>query len=210
MSKSMYSLILTDEVIDRIDRIAKLQGKSRSGLIDQILAQYVSMTTPEQRIKNLYELMLGQMQRFSDEFRFLTDQGDLTAVSALKYKYNPTIRYSVILYREVGQYLGELRATLRTQNAVLLGEYTSFLRLWNKIERGVTDSEVQAQLKGGTYRRLLKKQGGEPEEISKAITDHITTFNDCFKLYLSDGGSEKAVGEITKKYIEYCERGVLL
>ena len=101
MSKSMYSLILSDEIIERVDHMAKLRNLSRSGLINQILAQYVSVVTPEQQMKDMYELMQVHMQQLQDEFRFMMGQGsrDFTAISALKYKYNPTIRYHVLLYR---------------------------------------------------------------------------------------------------------------
>lgn len=215
MEKSMYSLILSDEVIDRIDSIAKLRGQSRSSLIDQILAQYLSVITPEQRMKNIYELMQEQMEQFRNEFRFMLGQGDkdFTAVSALKYKYNPTIRYNVILYRDDREHIGELRATLRTQNAVLLEEFTEFVRLWDRIERSVAGTTPEASLKGGAYRRLIRRQGSgaDAQAVSKAITDYITMFNDCVKLYLSsDDDTQAVIGQITQKYIGYCERGVLL
>ena len=38
MQKSMYSLILSDAVVARIDQMAYEKGMSRSQLIDQILA----------------------------------------------------------------------------------------------------------------------------------------------------------------------------
>ena len=53
--KNLYSLILSDEVIKRIDDVAMATGTNRSNLINQILADYVSYTTPEMRIKNILE-----------------------------------------------------------------------------------------------------------------------------------------------------------
>ena len=50
MGKTVYSLVLTDEVIEEIDRLAYTMGTSRSALIDRILAEKVSYTTPEMRI----------------------------------------------------------------------------------------------------------------------------------------------------------------
>ena len=47
MNKSMYSLILTDEVIARIDRLAYEKGMNRSQLIDHLLAKEVGMHTRE-------------------------------------------------------------------------------------------------------------------------------------------------------------------
>ena len=53
MSKSLYSLILSDEVIARIDRLATRQGTNRSALVNRILAEYCSMVTPEKRIETV-------------------------------------------------------------------------------------------------------------------------------------------------------------
>ncbi len=39
MSKSLYSLLLSDEVVSEIDRQALRSGMSRSGLINRVLAE---------------------------------------------------------------------------------------------------------------------------------------------------------------------------
>ena len=46
MKKETYSLILSEQVISEIDKAAKDRGTSRSGLINQILAEYVRYVTP--------------------------------------------------------------------------------------------------------------------------------------------------------------------
>lgn len=215
MSKSMYSLILSDEIIERIDSMAKLQNMSRSGLINQILAQYVSVVTPEQRMQSLYSLMHSHMQSLQDEFRFILGQSerDFTAVSALKYKYNPTIRYNVTLYRDGGEHIGEMKAILRTQNAALLQKYEYFVKLWTAIEESEREKSVTARLGGGIYRRLLCKPQEDisPERLSKSITDYIALFNECVKLYLSANDDTETVSErIIQLYWDYSKGGVLL
>ena len=55
MQKSLYSLILMDDVVREIDRIALQQNTNRSNLINQILADYVSLMTPEKRISNIFK-----------------------------------------------------------------------------------------------------------------------------------------------------------
>ena len=62
LSKSLYSLILSDEVIARIDRLATRQGTNRSALVNRILAEYCSMVTPEKRI----ETVLGAVKTLLD------------------------------------------------------------------------------------------------------------------------------------------------
>ena len=54
MKKSLYSLTLMDSVVAEIDRLAARQGTNRSNLVNQILADYVSMMTPEKRIDAIF------------------------------------------------------------------------------------------------------------------------------------------------------------
>ena len=55
MSKSVYSLVLTDEIVRAIDSLAYRMNTSRSALIDRILAEKLSMQTPEIRMRNIME-----------------------------------------------------------------------------------------------------------------------------------------------------------
>ena len=47
MKKTLYSLTLSDEVVREIDLLAHRRGMSRSGLINEILAEYVQVMTPQ-------------------------------------------------------------------------------------------------------------------------------------------------------------------
>ena len=49
MKKTLYSLMLNEEVVREIDALAHQMGTNRSALINQILADYTSVITPERR-----------------------------------------------------------------------------------------------------------------------------------------------------------------
>ena len=53
MSKSVYSVIMTDE----LDRAAYKRGLSRSAMLDKIIADYLTMETPASRIENIFSEM---------------------------------------------------------------------------------------------------------------------------------------------------------
>ena len=99
MNKSVYSLVLMDNVVSEVDKMAYEMGTSRSNLINQILAEYVRYTTPEMRMRAVFEEMERLMQGV-DSFQIQPQPSDamLTIRSALRYKYKPTIRYSVEHY----------------------------------------------------------------------------------------------------------------
>lgn len=43
LKKTLYSLMLSDEVVREADRLAHQMGTNRSNLINQILAEYLGM-----------------------------------------------------------------------------------------------------------------------------------------------------------------------
>ena len=53
MKKNVYSLVLSEDVVHEIDKMAYRQGTNRSNLVNQILAEYASLITPERRISHL-------------------------------------------------------------------------------------------------------------------------------------------------------------
>ena len=100
MKKSVYSLVLSDDVVAQIDRLAYRQGANRSGFINQILAEYVSYVTPEQRIRDIFQRIGGAFSAYDGIRAEGVPTGSVMALqSALVYKYNPTVRYQVELYR---------------------------------------------------------------------------------------------------------------
>ena len=54
VNKSVYSLVLADDVVEAIDRMAYSMNTSRSNLINQILAERVQLLTPEKRMREIF------------------------------------------------------------------------------------------------------------------------------------------------------------
>ena len=57
LKKTLYSLMLNEEVVREVDALAHRLGTSRSNLINQILAEYVNYTTPERRINDIFSAL---------------------------------------------------------------------------------------------------------------------------------------------------------
>ena len=135
MKKTLYSLMLSDDVVRAVDELAHSLGTNRSSLINQILADYVSITTPERRINDIFhavEQMLAPSRELVPFFspRALT----MSLKSSLEYKYRPTVKYEVQLFRSTDGPLGELSVVFRTQSTALIEAMTQFFRLWKHIE----------------------------------------------------------------------------
>ncbi len=215
MKKNMYSLILAEDVINAIDKLAEEENTNRSNLINEILAEYVSVTTPEKRINDIFH-------GIEDLFKQLTGQqvyyqqhdNTLSIKSALEYRYRPTIRYEVELYRAQSGTVGELKVNFRTQSPQLLNRLTEFFALWTRLEelyvaRYFEGAEINYTLDETRWTRTLKVPRNTlygQVELSRAITDYVRTFDRLMKKRLSGA----AATEIENDYLDALNGGMLI
>ncbi len=209
--KSVYSIVLSDDVVGQIDRLAYTNGTSRSNMINQILAEYVSYRTPEKRLSDIFSQAVELIDAM-DSFRLMSLPSDtmLSVKSAISYKYNPTVRYSVELYKN-GDRLGRLRVSLRTQNATLAQLMDGFFSLWHTCEERASGRGEGAEWGGGKYSRPLTAPDGADESmVAKAIVDHINAFDGALKGYFADinRGEEPSKG-VAEAYLEYDKKNKL-
>ena len=133
MSKSIYSLVLNDEIVDIIDKMARINGMSRSNMIEKILAGAIEFETPEIKAYNVFE-EIEKLINKTQTMRYLSQPSQYMAsiMSALDYRYNPAIKYSVELFPN-SDHLGQLKVTLRTQNTILLNLISDFYTLYSSV-----------------------------------------------------------------------------
>ncbi|HHX61931.1 MAG TPA: hypothetical protein GX707_14675 [Epulopiscium sp.] len=136
MKRSVYSLVLMDDVVKAIDQMAYEQNTSRSNLINQLLAQEVMLITPEVRMRDVFDKMMRAMED-DKKFQINLQPSDycISIRSVLSYKYNPTIRYFIELYRTVDTAIGELKITSRSQSSDLQQYLYDFFKLFSAMEQ---------------------------------------------------------------------------
>ena len=128
MKKTLYSLMLNDEVVREVDMMAHRMGTNRSALINQILAEYVNYTTPERRINDVLSAIETLMTPSRELVPFFSPNSySMSLKSSLEYKYRPTVKYEVELYRGHDESIGQLSVIFRTQSAALISAMTIFL-----------------------------------------------------------------------------------
>ena len=190
MKKTLYSLMLNEEVVREIDRMAHRMGTNRSALINQILAEYVNYTTPERRINDVLSAIETLMTPSRDLVPFFSPNSySMSLKSSLEYKYRPTVKYEVALYGDKQEGLGELAVIFRTQSAALLQSMTQFFRLWKQIEDAhLSGVEPEYALYDGKFVRTLSLPPDHDytsEEIARAISDYVQLFDRLMKAYLA-------------------------
>ena len=193
MKKTLYSLMLSDEVVAEIDRLAHKYATNRSNLINQILAEKVGMVTPERRINDIFSAIEQLLSPSRDLVPFFAPNAlTMSMKSSLEYKYRPTVKYEVELYRGSEDALGELTVNFRTQSAALLNSMTEFFRLWKSIEdahlRPIlgTDSPGYALYDGRFVRSIaIPRRDCSSDELAQVISEYIKLFDTMMKGYLA-------------------------
>ncbi len=215
MQKSLYSLILMDDVVREIDAIAREQNTNRSNLINQILAEYVSMVTPEQRIYNIFNCIDNLLGHNAFDSYIEPHESTMSLKSSLNYKYRPTIRYLVELYRTGDNAAGELKIIFRTQSEELLFRLEEFFELWTKMEKiylkTYSAQAINYSFENGKFTRTFampRDRIYDNEETARAISDYIRMFDDIVKGYLT--GAYMSFTEMENRYLEYLNGSVVI
>lgn len=192
MKKTLYSLMLDEGVVREVDALAHRLGTNRSNLINQILAEYVDYTTPERRINDVLSAIETLMQPSRELVPFFSPNSfSMSLKSSLEFKYRPTVKYEVELYRGAGEMIGELSVVFRTQSAPLIQGMTNFFRLWKQIEdahlRAMTGVAVDYALYDGKFVRSIAAPDRDctAEELAAALSEYIKLFDKLMKGYLS-------------------------
>ena len=204
MKKTLYSLMLSDEVVAEVDRLAHRLGTNRSNLINQILAEHVNLVTPERRINDIFSAIEQMMTPSRELVPFVSPNTmTMSLKSSLEYKYRPTVKYEVELYRGDSDSLGELTVIFRTQSASLIRSMTEFFRIWKSIEdahlRPLMEQEPPkyAQYDGKFIRSIsVPAHDCSSDELAKVIAEYIKLFDTMMKGYLS--------GRLNARDIEAC------
>lgn len=190
LEKNIYSLVLSDSVVEAVDKLARAAGLSRSAMIDQILAERVAYTTPEMRLREV----LSAVQRSMNEGFYFLEQpsaGTLSCRTALKYRYKPTVRYSVEIFSRAGRRAGELRVSFRTQNDRLISDLTGFFRCWAALEQRYISSRLSQDIlytiDSGKFTRTLNmpKNDITDELLGQAVADYMAMFDAAMKEYFA-------------------------
>ena len=200
MKKTLYSLMLSEDVVREVDALAHRLGTSRSNLINQILAEYVDYTTPERRINDIF----SAMERLISPSRelvpfFAPNSQSMSLKSSLEYKYRPTVKYEVELSRGGGESMGELTVAFRTQSAGLISAMTEFFRLWKRIEDAHLAPRLAAPVRSALYEGTFVRSIAVPEkdctaqELAEAISGYIELFDRMLKGYLNGSLDAHAV-----------------
>jgi hypothetical protein len=213
MSKSLYSLILNDEVVSIIDKMARVNGLSRSNMIEKILANAVSYETPEIRANNIFD-EIEKLFSHSPTMRYLESQSQYmgTIVGALDYRYNPAIKYNVELFPNSDK-LGQLKVTLRTQNNMLLELMSDFYKYYIYLEKTYYNKNATYLFEQNRFIRLFDfpSRAVTTKQLAELLTIYVKHFDELLNVYFNNLTNDMSVfKKVERKFIELKSDSIII
>ena len=207
MGKSVYSLVLDDDLIKLVDAQANKSAKSRSSVINDLIAMQLRVNTPEMQSRELV-VKMNEVLSQSDKFGILVQDTSMLLRSALTYKYNPTVKYTLDVANDKGIY-GILKVTVRSKSTAFLEVFDTFISTWNNTEAKYNPN-IEKEYESGKYKRILRISGNDSQiDAASCFSSYITEFDSAMKLYFdmtANLTSDAADVELVRRYDEFMKR----
>ena len=217
MRKSLYSIMIENELIDAIDELANKRAVDRSYILNEILAEYLSVKIPQINLKEIFNMI--QLNMNTSVFKVNASLSDcvINVKSPIEHEYRPALKYCVEIYDDNDIKIGKLRLIYRTYDLHALQRFNNFIDIWISLEshyihRFFPKDSIKYDVESGRFSRVLMlPKDSMPitnEILSRGISDYIKEFDELLKLYLNNIESDAKI--IEKKYIEYINKGIIL
>ncbi|MBQ2732885.1 MAG: hypothetical protein IJF74_01890, partial [Clostridia bacterium] len=124
----------------------------------------------------------------------------------IAYKYNPTLKYTLDLYKEVqsGGEAGILRISLRSKSAALIDCLNAFYLLWSRLEARNTGRCGTISEDGRYSKPLYVQRALSAEEFGSAIADYIRAIDGAMRTFFGNLDTpSRAAREVEAHYLSY-------
>ena len=217
MKKSVYSLVLMDDIVEAIDRLAYEGNTNRSNLINQILAESVNFVTPEMRMRDIFTQLENILSESCYQIMDRSSDSMFALRSPIRYKYRPMVNYTIELFREPKDIAGRLKVSFRTSSKNFTDAIEDFFTGWISMENEylneVHPEGVLSDFDNAKYVRGFLKVSVENElnenEIAAAIGEYIKVLDKCIKFYFEHLRDEELIEKMIRtSYEDYLKSGV--
>jgi len=207
MKKSIYSLMLFDEIVEKIDQMAYVNYTNRSQLINEILAEHLGLVTPEQNIQTILESL---KRNFSDTLSVsqVNKNSSIQFGKSLKYKYRPKVKYSIEFVGVGGQKYAVLKISSRTKSVELNHHFDEFFEIIceleaNHISQGEIIYETSANHK---FIREFREEGSvtqDPKSVIHLLTAYLQMMDEAMDIFFENEGKDvkEPIKELYQNYL---------
>lgn len=197
MGKNLYSLILSEEVVDAIDELAYAKGMNRSQLINAILAEKVNYTTPEQQVSKIIDEIAKRLENHEGlQLTTRNENGSIQMGTYLRYKYKPRIKYSFEFFTRQEKRYALLKVNTRTKSPELTDHLSRFFNLLALVDsrrfKEIHSRQVNTYITSDSNNRFTREflsgisleRIGE-EHVAQYMSNYIQMLDASLKYYFS-------------------------
>ncbi len=213
MSKQVYSLVLNDQVIEKIDREAIVSGSNRSQIINDIICQHFGVWTPDLKMNRVMDLMTERLGMLETMQMVSASRGNtLQLRTTVSYKYKPKLKYVIEMSGKAQTVLAQLKIYSRTTSEPFLQGLVMFFGYLSEFEENIASNIALRQVSSSGYaydeNKFVKafecdwtRSDVEAEAIATYLTSYIQFLDEALKMYFDYFGNWKHIDhEMTALY----------
>lgn len=217
MSKQIYSLVLSEQVVEKVDREALVRGISRSQIINDLLCQSFGVWTPDLKMNRVMDLMteafrgLDTMQMVS-----ATHGNTLQLRTSVSYKYKPKLKYVIEMSGKNHPLLANLKIYSRTTSEPFLQCLVMFFGYISDFEESIAPQIGLRQVLSTGYayedNKFVKRFECDwtttdvpAEAIAAYLISYVQFLDEALKMFFDSYGNwphiEQQTLTLYKKYL---------
>lgn len=212
MANKMYSLMLMEEVVREIDRLAYEKRTNRSSLINEILAERVGFKTETALLKSYKDTLLSYMDTQSAWQRTSHDTDQSIQVRTfLPYKYNPSIVYRLDFEEIDGRKMTAIRLFSRSSATLFIENLNTFFRKINQAEleylkkmgvyKYINASDEKNELYFVRYLPTDWTEEKNHREDAEKIFHYLRGIDEALKSYFDELFEEEVLKQIVEQVV---------
>lgn len=198
MKSSIYSLVIQDDLIRRIDEIAVNKGMSRSQMINEVLAEYLGISTPEYKINKIMDFICSEFLNTQNIRMISNNKGSSIKLKTnIRYKYNPQLQFMLELKGKNKNKLATLKIQSRTQSEDFLKYLIEFFYILTEIEKYMDIGFRRNRIKVGHfvvdgnrfYRDFYYDWTSDKysaEKLSRFLINYINMIDEAIGVYFDN------------------------
>ena len=203
MGKSVYSMVLDDEVVRCVDIAAAKTGESRSQFINRVIAKEVGFATSRQRLDDIIDAIDVCLATHEKMRMVRRQKAAVDFLSALNYKYSPRVTYSVDLYPEEKK--AKLTIALRTTSPELTALCANFFEIISKLEENSCNKRLFGVEDGKVVRIMTLPKDVDTLEAARIITRYVNYFDKLLNDFISTRDEKERLDNLIASFEGYKE-----
>lgn len=207
MSKQIYSLVLSEQVIDKIDREALIRGSNRSQIINDLLCKAFDISTPDIKMNQVMDLMTASFKDVGSLQMISASHGNtLQLRTSVAYKYNPKLKYVIEMTGKTGPIFAKLRIYSRTTSETFLQSLVMYFGYLTDFEENVRTNIGHREVSGSGYvyedNKFVKRfecdwttADVKADAIAAYLFSYIQFLDDSIKMFFDHFGDWKYIDQ---------------